>query len=264
MQKQTIFSLICLVIISLASCKQNQTEETSVNYPQVPVGKEEVAIEEKIKAINEIDELIIVNSLLYTHEDGSSVEAVAFLNKENEMVRLEEKFVTGENGKIGNNIFYIHNGKKIASYQRFDDGDAENLKFTEILSYYNEKEEVIVSKIRSAAYEEIIDQVDFTPYKKTDCSYKRAFEVLNQTNDFETCFKGFVVAPSTNYLMVGGKGKNAFKSALQLQFANPTIQQLYSNQEKYLNKKLTIQFEKVADQNGFNYQVLQNVKLDKE
>jgi hypothetical protein len=265
MQKQNIFSLVCLLVFSLGSCDQNKTGESNstTNYPSVPKGKEEISIEEKIELINAIEEVVVVNSLLYTNDDGSSVEAVAFLNKKNEMIRIEEKYVLGKDGKVGNNIFYMDKGKKIASYQRFDDGDAENLKFTEILSYYNNKEEVIVSKIRTASYEELIDQMDYSPYKKTDCSYKRVFEVLNQTEEFETCFKGFVVAPTTNYLMVGGKGDNGYKSALQLQFANPIIEMLYRSQDKYLDQKLNVQFEKVADHNGFQYQVLQNVNLTK-
>jgi len=225
--------------------------------------KQENEIEKRIADTDLQEKLAITNSLFFTKEDGSSFEVKAFLDKSDAVLKVEQKFVNGKTNEYGTILFYVLNGKKYASKERFEDRSGEKPTFIERVSYYNEKEKVTQTKIRKAFFEEELDAQPFEKTEVYDCSITLAMNALNQEGIFETRFQGFVFNGNTTYVTVGEAGGNGYISALLLQYEDETTRKLMKNQKKMLGKKLDLGFQKMVDDTGFEFQVLLTVEMAK-
>jgi hypothetical protein len=203
-----------------------------------------------------------VGSLYYTKEDGSSYEVGAFLDKNQKVVKMTETYVDAKTGQYGKNTFYFKKGKKIVSNEHFEEKIGNKSIFVERISYYATNGKVITSKKRTADFEEDIDKSIFSNCEKTNCSTKNAQDALNQDGKFITTFQGFVVNGRDNYLTVGENSKDGYVSALMIQFADDSnIKKLQSAEMAMIGKKLTVNFQKMTDQSGFQFQVLTGIKI---
>lgn len=263
--KKTMAKILYLAfaLILIVSCKgktDSGDESSGEAVPQTPeLVKAESEIEKRISNTDLQENLEIVNSLYFTKEDGSSLEVKAFLDKSQAILKVEEKYVDKDRGTYGTNLFYIHNGKKYASKERFEETADGKTYFVERVSFYDEKEKVINTKIRKAEFEEDLDSKIFEQVAMVDCSIKRAMDAINQEGEFETRFQGFVNSGNDNFITVG-KTADGYISALMMQYKSTLTNKLIKNQEQSVGKKLDIEFQKMIDENGFEFQILLSVK----
>lgn len=222
---------------------------------------DEVFYDDYILSIDNNDSLTYGKSLYYSKSDGASTEAAFYADESNSMVKLVE-FYTQKSNSISKNIFYFKDGKKFASKEIFEDGEGDQIKYVERLTYYGDDEKPIVTKQRSAMFEEELDFESYNIATKHDCSTKRALDILNQSGEFATYFKGFIKEEAFTYLIVGGKEKGSYSSSLIVQHVSPTIIKLQEDQEAMLGMSLIVDFEVVFDPaEGFEYQILKSVNL---
>lgn len=255
---------ILLNVLFLVGCKENNSEndasgeESSSNVHQARL---EDAYEAYIAQVDLNDSLKVTNSLYFTKEDGSSLSVIAFLNKKEEVVKLIEKYVNGKTNRYQTTTFYVKNGRKYITNEHFEDTlDKSNPHFIERISFYNEKETPINSRIRKAQYEEDLDKSIFEKVENYNCSIERALQVINQQGSYVPKFQGLVFSGRTTYITVGQDDEEGFISALLIQYENETTRKMRKNQNAMLGKPLDLQFQKVVDDNGFEFQLLLGVK----
>lgn len=259
--KKNLYLVFVLALIVSCKSKTGTDDETSgeISSQTPELVKAESEIEKRISDTDLAENLEIVSSLYFTKEDGSSLEVKAFLDKSQAILKVEEKYVDNGRGTYGTNLFYIHNGKKYTSKERFEEKSDGKVYFVERVSYYDVKEKVINTKVRKAEFEEDLDSKIFEQAALVDCSIKRAMDAINQEGEFETRFQGFVNSGNDNFITVG-KTADGYVSALMMQYKSTLTNKLIQNQEQSIGKKLDIEFQKMIDENGFEFQILLTIK----
>jgi hypothetical protein len=115
--------------------------------------------------------------------------------------------------------------------------------------------------MRTAYYEDELDYESFKLVEKHDCNIKRATDVINQTGEFVTTFRGFVQEEPYLYLIVGENDKNGYSSSLVVQMMTSTIKKLQTNELAMIGKPLTVDFQTLGDEQGFVYQILISAQI---
>jgi hypothetical protein len=185
----------------------------------------------------------------------------ALLGENQEIYKLEEKYSDVFESRNGTNVFYIRKGKMYASKERFEDKKQKAIKFVERVTFYDKNEKVVTSKIRKAEFEEDIDAVAFTFIKPTACSSKRAMDAINQEGEFQPLFQGLVINGRDKFITLGESKENGYVTALMIQYNNSTTDKLMKDQMKYIGKKLDIDYQKITDDAGFEFQLLMRVNF---
>lgn len=238
------------------ACKTNKTDETSSdksNKEDNVVAEANVEGEAYLNSIDLNDSLYTANSLFYSREvNGQTewIEVIMSLNDSNQIVKMKEQFVVAGYDAIFSNHFYYKDGLKYATKQFFMESVADSSYFVELLSYYDENEEVLATKRRTAVYEEYLPQEQYMVAEKTACSADRAKDVINQKGKFETTFQGFVNMEGFKFLVVGENAKNGYSSALIVQQITPLIIELRNNESKMIGTPLTVNFQTIVDGTG--------------
>jgi len=262
MKKILFLSVVVALFISCTS-KSEKLEKKPVHQSFTKFELIENDIEKRIATTDLHEKLTTTNSLFYTKEDGSSYQVTAYLDKSEAVLKVQEKFVNGTTNEYGTTLYYVLNGKKYASKERFEDHTGGVPLFIERISYYDTNEKVIHTKNRKSAFEEDIDGEIFENTDTYDCSITSAMQALNQEGIFETRFQGFVFNGSTNYVTVGESGDNGYISALLLQYEDEVTRKLIKNQKKMIGKKLDLNFRQMTDETGFEFQVLLSLAIAK-
>lgn len=260
--KKAAYIFTVFTILFGCSSKSEKLDNTSIDKKS-EVGNNESKIEQRIVDTDLNDSLKITNSLYFTKEDGSSFEVKAFLDKSDNVLKVEQKFMNGITNAYGTTLFYVQKGKKYASKERFEDRKEEKQTFVERISFYDKNEKVISTKIRKSFFEEDLDAQKYENVTLYDCSINQAMNAINQQGEFKTLFQGFVFNGRTNYITVGENGKNGYVSALLLQYENDVTRKLMKNQKDMIGKKLDLNFQKMIDNTGFEFQVLLSVAFAK-
>lgn len=255
-------SIICLAVASftiLQSCGEETpiaTDETALKNEEYVANKEEIAFEEKMAKIDANKNLQKGNSLFYSRPDGASVDVELFIDSNNTVVKMIEHYTTATSQSLNSNVFYLDNNKKFASRELFEYAAKDTLSFSERVTYYDENEKPIATKMRTAYYEEELDYNSFSMVKKHDCSLKRAIDVINQVDEYSTNFRGFVSEEPYLYIIVGENNMKGYSSSLVVQMMTSTIKKLQLNERKMIGAPLTIDFQTLDDDQGFVYQIL--------
>jgi hypothetical protein len=97
--------------------------------------------------------------------------------------------------------------------------------------------------------------------KKINCSSKNAEDALNQSGEFITTFQGFVETGKDLFLTVGENKKDGYVSALMVQAIDENIKKLQQTEILMIGKQLTVNFERMTDASGFQFQVLTGIKI---
>lgn len=223
-------------------------------------GKED--IEAKISAIDNDQNLLIVNSLMYAHSNGSTAEAIAYLNEKQEILKIEEKFNDSKSGNFGKRIFYFEDGKRLATKEIYQDNQPKKPMFIERVSFYDKKDKVKFSQQREADFEENLEMATFQLAKAADCPKDRAMQILNQEGPFETTFQGLASNGDMDFIIVGENVKDGFTSSLAIQHNGGDIPKLLANEAAYIGRSLTVQFERVVDHRDFEFQALMALRMN--
>lgn len=255
-----VFYIIGLVVVVYACNGSKESKKDTEMATYVPL-KDEGEFEAKVAQIDMNDSLVEVSSLYYTKEDGSSYEVSAWLDDKSHILKMKETSVEGTSGKYGSVTFYFDNGRKIVSNEHFEEKQGNKANFVERITYYNPAGKSLKSKQRIAVYEEELDRALFQACAPANCSSKNAEDALNQKGSFITTFQGFVENGPQMFLTVGEHKKDGYVSALLIQYTDSNIKKLMDDQENMVGTKLTVNFEKMTDETGFQFQVLTGIKF---
>lgn len=218
---------------------------------------EAIPSDDKLEAyLMEIDlneQLEQANSLYYTKSSDSGEEMTQveiYLTESKEVVKIIEKMVKPGTNSIVSNVFYYKDEKKCASKQFFEESISDSSYFVEVLSYYDADDNVILSKRRTAMFEDYLDQEAYAVIKNSNCSDQRAFDAVNQEGEFETTFQGFISFGQFTYLIVGENKKIGFASSLVVQRETLLIKELRSKEKEMIGTPLEVEFGTAMDDGG--------------
>ncbi len=250
-----------LVLFSCGDSGKSAKNDAAKDGQNVTKISEEDKLIQKMNLIDSNQQLRVINGLAFGNiEQGISIEAIGYLDTNDQEVKIEEIYSDSKTGNTERTLFYIEGGKKFATKQIVYDNTRQPTMFTERISFYDKNEKVIYSKEREAEYEEFLSQASFKPAALFDCKFDRALRLLNEEGEFETTFQGFIETKTVDYIIVGPNTKNGFTSSLAVVMPNALTQELKSNQLKYVGKKIEVLFEKTIEGN-VTYQALLNIRL---
>ncbi|MGC6433242.1 MAG: hypothetical protein ACON4M_03500 [Crocinitomicaceae bacterium] len=251
----SLFTILSILSYSCSDAIKTESEQTISGMTVEARDTEEEEHEAYVVKIDLDDSLKIIHSLFFTKEDGSQIDITGYLNQNDEVVKLIEKYVDGANKFYKQTTFYIKDGKKYVSNEHFDDTtNRHKPQFIERISYYDQETKPLFTKERKAIYEEDLGKSSFYYVEPYDYSIKRALDVINQEGKFQTKFQGLVFSGPHSYITVGEE--DGYISALLIQYESDFTRKLKKNQLPYLGKPLELNFQRVVDDNGFQFQLL--------
>lgn len=216
--------------------------------------------EDYIATVDVNDSLITANTLYYAKPSGESYQVYLKLDNESNLVRMQETYTTASSGSILNTYYYYRDGMKVATKEFYLTGEGESEMFNERVSYYNEKEEAIITKMRTARFEEYLENETFKIIDPVDCSDKKAKRALTRGGEFATNFVGVIKQDAINYIIVGEGVEGGFTTSLVVQQFTPLIVQMLANPDKFKGEPMDIEFQEVPDGQGFTFQSLISLK----
>lgn len=258
---KSVFLLACSVPFLIA-CSEKPVEKELDKKKNTTSQDYQDDNEELDRYITQIDDSVTLNlgnSLFYSHSDKTSYELMFKVNDDDQILRMTEKYTVTENGSIMSNIFYYKDKRTYASKEYFEEGVGDDAYFVERVTYYDEDSKPILTKKRTAPYENYLDQSSFKLTTTQSCSDEKAFRALTQQDEFETNFRGFVDEGAERYLMVGENKKGGYETAILIQKRTPFLRSLYQNQESKIGMKLQVTFRTMKDPAGYEYQALLGV-----
>lgn len=254
--------IITLLIFSACSTDNKTIEEKEIiSEEKTEQFKGQAKIDAKIIAIDTNEQLKKLNSLSFTNNAKSTAEAIAFLDENNQEVKIIEKFNDAETGNYGSKTFYIENGAVFCAKEVYFDKQISVPSFIERVSYYGEKQQILATIERFAAYEENLDQTVFNLTSKKRITVDRALTILNHTQEFETTFQGFLTHNNMDFILVGKNTPDGFTSALSIQSQNATVLFLQKNERKMIGKLLEVSHNFIVDGSGMTFQVLNELSI---
>jgi hypothetical protein len=204
----------------------------------------------------------VMNSLAYNNNAGSTEEVIAYLNTNDEAVKLEERFSDVSTGNYGRRLFYISKKKIFASRELYFDNNLKKPAFIERISYYGKNQQPVFTRERSAATELELDNVSFEQKNPIGVSIDRALSAINQQGEFETTFQGFLKSGGMTYIIVGENSRDGFASSLVIQFENEDIKRLKINERALIGTPLHIKHETMVDEKGLKFQILLDLLIN--
>jgi Ni,Fe-hydrogenase maturation factor len=254
--KKYIFPLL---LIGLVSCGSDNSAKKATKEQSTIVKhlKNEAEMDAQVLALKKITEAsgLVANSLHYDKADGTIIEVLGHLDTSNVIQILEEQFSDGNGKTNGVRYYYLNNGKTFVTQELIDQIDGTNpAVFIDRISYYDEKGNVIKTKMRSASFEDDIYPLPYKAAPLHSVNSERAMNALNSKGEFETTFQGFANQDLFSYLIVGPNDPDGFTTALRLDYKDQLVNILFSDPKKYLGAKIQVNFE-VHEDRGFEFQV---------
>lgn len=258
------FSFIFLALLFVGCISQEQTEEAdneSTTMDKPAVSNNKLDSQKDHIDVNE-EQYDLASSLSFQHNDGSTEEVLAYLDKDKKIVKIKENFSVGKTGDVGSRVFYLENGLKFLSIEICSDNVNANGAFKEKVSYYDTDGNVLSTKERSSILEESLENEAFVDTENYDCSMEIAENVLNNKGVFSTTFQGFAENGHLTYLLVGGPGETGYASGLAVQYEDSQIKKLMADQKSFVDQPLSVQFEKMVDEKNLEFQVLVGLTIE--
>lgn len=257
-----IYFLFIILLIASCTAKEKKQEDPKPenNQSSVVNSSSEDGLMDKIDA--ELANLSRVESLNYSKENGSSITVTAYLDEKKQITKVEEEVVDAKAGLNARTYFYSNEGVLFASKRLSEKVKGNTAYFSEEVSFYSPKGEVIKSKERTADFEEYIDQEEYREIPSIQHSEEVALSVLKQEGHFKTTFQGFVDNGPYHFLIVGENvAKDGYSSALSIQQDDATIRYLRAEGKNAIGKELLVHFVKHMDDQGYIMQILNDVAL---
>ncbi len=261
MKKGMIFFLSAMAFF-FVGCASNDSEESNDEMQQENKAyKDEADFEARMAAIDQNESLIVANSLQYRDNAGSTEEVSAYLDEDQSIVKLVEDFSEINTHNFGTKTFYLENGKKFATKEVYQENRLAEPMFIERITYYDKTEKPVYAKMRQAAFEIDLESLPFSTVSQKNVSASRAMRVLNQEGEFETTFQGLVSDGTLDFIIVGENTPDGFASSLAVQHTEGDIKKLINNEVAMIGTPLEIQYERMVDQTGLEFQVLLSAKI---
>ncbi|MGM0479323.1 MAG: hypothetical protein ACQERC_08870 [Bacteroidota bacterium] len=266
------FALLGLMLIVLGACDQkvktkdnssndseDQTTETQKQYPAAA----------KMKEIDQIqNELQQVESLRWENtesEQSSFKEVRAYLNDDQQPLKIVEHFANGGHNGQGQRHYYFENGKVIAFYEKKDDWvDTTQSVYVETQTFYND-EEPVATRTRSAEYADEIEKSSWKEMRPTHHSLQTVNNILEGKGRFETHFISVIKGGNQLFLLLGEpKEENRYITTVRVDEKTPFISDLVQNLEEYKFRPVEIQFKVVGGGGKPEFRVLTNAQWKDE
>jgi len=262
-KKDSIF--LFLIVFALSSCSTQTVNDEGENQQTSSTIVADNEWDELIKKIDEeCPELTRIESLLYYKEDMSSMFAVAYLDQNKLITKIEQESVDGVTGYKTLLSFYSKDGIRFASQFSTVKGSGENAYFSQERTFYSPQGLPTLTKERKSTYEIHIDNEPFYASDTVRHSDQNAFLILKQQGPYATTFQGFVESGAFHFLVVGENTTNGYSASLSIQEDSPTLNYLRKAGEKALGLPLHVDFEHYKAPTGYTMQLLRSVSVVKE
>ena len=248
--------LLIPVILSFflfSSCGGDKNEKNAAHFKKPKNAND---IEAHMAEIENNPDWKVMNSLAYNNNAGSTEEVIAYLNTNDEAVKLEEHFSDVSTGSYGQRFFYIANQKTFASKEIYFDNTIKTPAFIERVTFYGKNQLPVYTRERSAPTELELENAAFQQKNPLGVSIERAMQVINQQGEFVTTFQGFVQSGGITYLLVGENSQDGYASSLAIQYDNEDIKKLKLNERGMIGTPLQIKHQTMVDEKGLKFQVL--------
>ena len=208
-------------------------------------------------SIDSRKDLIEVSSLCYSDSKGNIVQVKGLVDENFSIVKLtqEESFV---NGKLIEMTYYFSGSEKIYSSRKLSIFKKENCYFHEEASCYSDNKKIIYSGKRFSFDEYKLAKKKFHKIEPVSHNDFKAKQIINQKENFQTNFQGFMEMQGRNYLIVGTE---KFSSSIAFQEYKGNLKLLKSNEKSFEGKLLKVEFEIITEPNGFTFQALRSVSF---
>ena len=249
-------NLLVVMAIALffgASCTSTKNEKNNDEPTPSVVAKANIEGEAYLNYLDFNDSLSIANSLYYSRTINNQVEwteVMMSLDDSSRILKMVERIAPAGSDAVFSNHFYFKDGHKYATKQFFQESVGDSSYFVELLSYYDKDEKVKVTKRRTAQFEDALNQEQFMVTGSHDCSSDRAFRIINQTEEFETTYQGFVDMDGFKFLVVGEDSKEGYSSALIVQQVTPLIMELRAKESEMIGTPLVVNFQTIKEGGG--------------
>lgn len=253
-------------VLVLSACSETNEAPTLEEYEKAhpeEAGLASTTVDEKMLALDEKqDKMPQIKSLLYTKEDHTMVDVTAYLDEQNKIVKLIDYYQDGKTGVIKQTYFYFNDGilfasKKIQEIRPKD----KTPYYSEVVTFYDEKEKALSSKERITDFEENLETAIFQPSETQSMSPAHSYKVINQKDEYAVTFQGFVNSGPYDFLIVGENKPNGFTSSISIQEPSQTLLYLKNKGKEELGRPLVVSFERYMDEQGYEMQILSDVKL---
>lgn len=264
--KITSFILLVSATFLWTACSESKPEIKETKNEEEP---KEIIIEDDgrggefedyMALVDVSDSLIGANTLYYAKPNGESYQVYLKLDDASNIVRLEEQYTTSSSGSILRTFYYYRDGFKVATKEIFNEGAGDTEMFFERVSYYDTDEKPIISKLRSAKFEEYLEDDTFKIIDPLDCPDVTAKRALARDDEFATNFVGVISQEQINYIIVGEGVDGGFTTSLVVQEFTPLIAQLLTDPAAFKGDPMDIEFQEVPDGQGFTFQSLISLK----
>lgn len=261
---KTLIYFSAIIALFLIACKTDSTPvqeatEDKVTYVDDNDTDALIAVMELEK-----EDQTLVKSLMYVNDIGETASVFAYLDKEDNIKKIEESRYDPKTATYTYQEFYLKNGVIIASKRRAPKSIGTQLIYSEEVSYYDEKGNILESKDRAAKFEELLASEIYKKSENKNHSSENAFEILKQVGTYSTTFRGFASSGPYEFIIVGGPNENDFYSSLSIQEPTPTIRFLKAEGKKALSQELRVSFERFRDPQGYEMQILQDLAILKD
>lgn len=257
-----IYFLVFFLLISSCNNKEKSNENPTPESNQGSVVEESSKDGLMEKIDGELSNFSRVESLIYSKEDGSSINVTAYLNKKDQITKIEEEVIAAGTGLNSRTYFYLNEGVLFASKKLSEKVKGNTAYFSEEVSFYSPTGEVTQSKERTSDFEEYINQEDYREISAIKHSEETALSVLKQEGHFAVTFQGFVDSGPYHFLIVGENvKKDGYSSAISIQQDDATIRYLRNEGKDAIGKELQVQFVKHMDDQGYIMQILNEVAI---
>ncbi len=253
---------ICSISLILSACKDNKstTEKTEKRErldQLIPAYSEAKSYENQIQSIDSDKNLFEAKSLSYIDNDGNIESVTAMIDSTYQFSKLVH-YLTETDGRQVETHFYFKGSQLFSSVQTIKRFIQNTTFVREVKTYYNSKSIVVYTAERKASGENDITKSSYSEAKKRVHDPRKAMDIINQNDKFQTNFLGFNEARDKIFLIIG---TDFYNSSVVIPSFQGILKTLKNNESKYLNKPLKIEFKEVTELDGFSYQALLDIKL---
>ncbi len=263
MKISILFGAFILVLFTACNSKEpeNATDQTTPTNEVMPNEVDQLMLDMDADEAN----MPMAQSLLYTKEDNTMTDAKVFFDKNEVVAKISDYYLDGTTGMVIRTSFYFNGGIKFAARRTQElKNDAGKPYFSEIVTFYDKKGKATSTKQRRADFEELLENETFFKTDITQIDEKIALQKINMENEFAVTFQGFVESGPYEFLIVGENKANGYSSSLSIQTPLSAIGYLKNRGKEELGTPLVVQFERMIDSQGYEMQLLLDVKVVKE